>query len=140
MAEPVACLVSPPPVRYPPDGRAVGDGLQPVRCTRFFKLYQIHVGHADNDAGDEDLSQDKKGVKGRMEGSHSPFGLIYQIAKDTGWSVREILDLPYATLVMMLSDTPRYVAESGEKAVRISSMEQLLGMVGQTNKHNPYNQ
>lgn len=117
----------------------MGYGVQPVRRTRFFKLYQIHVGHADNDAEDNGLSQDEKGVKGRMEGSHSPFGLIYQIAKDTGWRVQEILDLPYATLVMMLSDAPRYVTEPKEQAVKISSMEQLLGMVGKTNKNNPHN-
>lgn len=74
-----------------------------------------------------------------MEGSHSPFGLIYQIAKDTGWSVDEILRLPYATLVMMLADAPRYVTEPKQKALKISSMEQLLGMVGKTNKQNNTN-
>lgn len=66
-----------------------------------------------------------------MEGSHSPFGLIYQIAKDTGWSVEYILGLPYVTLVLMMADAPRYV--SGKKRdgpVRITSKEQLFGVLG----------
>lgn len=63
-----------------------------------------------------------------MEGSHSPFGLIYQIAKDTGWSVEYILRLPYPLLVMMLSDAPRYVGAAKEQPVRITSKEQLMGI------------
>lgn len=45
-----------------------------------------------------------------MEGSHSLFGLIWQIAGATGWSVRYILwKLPYPVLLLMAADAPRYV-------------------------------
>jgi hypothetical protein len=45
-----------------------------------------------------------------MEGSHSPFGFIWQIATHTGWSVRHILwKIPYPTLLMMMNDAPHYV-------------------------------
>ena len=39
------------------------------------------------------LSQRKKGeLKSRYEGSHSPFGFVWQIASATGWSVDYILN------------------------------------------------
>lgn len=45
-----------------------------------------------------------------MEGSHSPFGFIWQIASATGWSVDYILHgVNYQTLIMMIADAPRYV-------------------------------
>ncbi len=50
-----------------------------------------------------------------MEGPHSPFGLIWQIASATGWSLRYILwGINYQTLVMMIADQARYV--TGSKA------------------------
>ncbi|MCE9106564.1 hypothetical protein [Bacteroides pyogenes] len=54
-----------------------------------------------------------------MEGSHSPFGFIWQIASATGWSVHYILwELPYPTLLLMLSDAPRWV-KSGRNKKRV---------------------
>ena len=42
-----------------------------------------------------------------MEPSHSPFGLIGQIARDTGWSIRYILHgVNYPTLMLMWRDCP----------------------------------
>ena len=39
-----------------------------------------------------------------------PFGFVWQIASATGWSVDYILDgVNYQTLILMLSDAPRYV-------------------------------
>lgn len=43
-------------------------------------------------------------------GSHSPFGFLWQIASATGWHLSYILNkVNYQTLIMMLSDAPRYV-------------------------------
>jgi hypothetical protein len=51
-----------------------------------------------------------------MEGSHSPFGFIWQIATQTGWSVYRILwQTPYPTLLLMMSDAPHYVSEEEQK-------------------------
>lgn len=52
-----------------------------------------------------------------MEGSHSPFGVVWQVASATGWSVKHILwKINYQTLVMMAADQPRYVeAETTKK-------------------------
>lgn len=45
-----------------------------------------------------------------MEGSHSPFGLIWQIAAETGWSTKTIMwEIPYPTLLLMMQDAPRWV-------------------------------
>ncbi|WP_459188663.1 hypothetical protein ACGE0T_00740 [Parabacteroides sp. APC149_11_2_Y6] len=98
------------------------------------QLYQVNISSEDNEAED-DLSHGEKGVKGHVEGSHSPFGLIYQIAKDTGWSMEYIKKIPYPTLVMMLADAPRYVSSSEDKPVRITSKEQLFGMFGRKGEH-----
>jgi len=96
------------------------------------QYYQVNNRSEDDDAEDEEdsLSHDEKGVKGHYEGSHSPFGLIYQIARDTGWTVDYILSLPHATLVMMLADAPKYVSGfTKEKEVEITSKEQLMGLI-----------
>jgi len=101
------------------------------------QYYQVNNGSADDDAEDDEddsLSHEEKGVKGHYEGSHSPFGLIYQIARDTGWTVDYILSLPHATLVMMLADAPRYVSESNhEKEIKLTSKDQLMGVLGGRN-------
>lgn len=47
---------------------------------------------------------------------------MWQIAEKTGWSVRYILDgVNYQTLIMMLSDAPRYVRRKVKEASGISS-------------------
>ncbi len=49
------------------------------------------------------------------EPSHSPFGFVWQVASATGWSVEYILrKVNYQTLIMMLSDAPRYVRKKRE--------------------------
>ncbi|MCC8146915.1 MAG: hypothetical protein LIO93_10890 [Bacteroidales bacterium] len=48
-----------------------------------------------------------------MEGSHSPFGFIWQVATATGWSHQRILwKIPYPTLLLMLKDAPQYKSDS----------------------------
>ncbi len=50
------------------------------------------------------------------EPSHSPFGIIWQIASATGWSVHYILwKVNYQTLSLMLADAPRYVTAAEPK-------------------------
>ena len=55
-----------------------------------------------------------------MEGSHSPFGVLWQVASATGWSLRYImLKVNYQTLVMMAADQPHYVdAETIERQTK----------------------
>ena len=54
----------------------------------------------------------KRELKGHMEGSHSPFGFIMQIASQTGWSVHYIMwKVPYTSLLLMMMDMPHWVDE-----------------------------
>ncbi|MGL5682635.1 MAG: hypothetical protein ACRDDZ_06195 [Marinifilaceae bacterium] len=57
-----------------------------------------------------------------MEGSHSPFGLIWQLATTTGYSIHYLLwKINYTTLTMMLADAPKLVDKKhkrkGKKAL-----------------------
>lgn len=49
---------------------------------------------------------------------------MWQIADATGWSVDYILNgVNYQTLIMMLSDAPRYVREETEKSAEDEARE-----------------
>lgn len=62
-----------------------------------------------------------------MEGPHSPFGLIWQVASATGWTVRHILwHIPYPMLLLMAADAPRYV-DAEEAKRRISQPRRKNG-------------
>lgn len=98
-------------------GVALSDGHVPnIRASDghegFYAYYQL------GGTGEPDESETEPGKEGelrtRYEGSHSPFGFVYQIASATGWSVDYILDgVNYQTLILMLSDAPRYVRQKG---------------------------
>lgn len=57
---------------------------------------------------------------------------MWQIAAATGWSVRYILSgVNYQTLIMMLSDAPRYVRRKVQKPdSSISAEEEAEGIAG----------
>jgi hypothetical protein len=79
----------------------------------FYQYYQIR--RAGQSA--EGASEPEKGgeLKSRWEGSHSPFGFVWQVASSTGWTVQYILEkVNYQTLIMMLSDAPRYVDKNND--------------------------
>lgn len=93
----------------------VADGHRP-----FYTYYQI--GGADESDEAEDEPKKEGELRASYEGSHSLFGFVWQIADKTGWSVRYILDgVNYQTLIMMLSDAPRYVRRKVKGAGGISS-------------------
>ncbi len=51
-----------------------------------------------------------------MDGPHSPFGSLWQIASATGWSLHYILwKVDYLTLRLMLLDQPRYISADEQK-------------------------
>lgn len=99
------------------------DGYRP-----FSNYYQLGRGAESGEAENEPLKERES--KGRMEGSHSPFGFIWQIAAATGWSVHYILwKVPYPTLLLMLSDAPHWV-EGGQK-------KKLRGIPGKNARNAP---
>lgn len=79
----------------------------------FYTYYQIGGEDESDEAETEPTGEGE--LKSRYRGSHSPFGFIWQVADATGWSVDYILNkVNYQTLIMMLSDAPRY--KGGHKA------------------------
>ena len=100
----------------------------PYGYTVFYTYYQI----SGTDESDEAASEPKKEgeLKSHWEGSHSPFGFIWQIASATGWSVEYILKgVNYQTLIMMLSDAPRYI-DSKENKTEKTEEEEAEYIVG----------
>ena len=86
----------------------------------FYTYYQISGKDESDEAEDEPKKEGE--LRTEHEGSHSLFGFVWQIADKTGWSVRYILDgVNYQTLIMMLSDAPRYVRRKVKGAGGISS-------------------
>ena len=85
------------------------DGNRP-----FYQYYQI--GGADESDEAETEPTAKGELRSHYENSHSPFGFLWQIADATGWSIDYILyKVNYQTLIMMLSDAPRYRSGSGRR-------------------------
>ncbi len=63
-----------------------------------------------------------------MEGSHSPFGVIWQIATETGWSKDYIMwKINYQTLMMMMADAVRYVKDGKKNNKGRSGRGSALG-------------
>ena len=72
----------------------------------FYEHYRI------GGTGESPVAEDEQkggGVNHRVCRSHSPFGIVWQIAAATGWSRDHILwKVNYQTLRMMLADAPHY--------------------------------
>ena len=107
--------------------------LQPIRIADghavFYTYYQI----SRDDESDEAASEPRKEgeLKSRWESSHSPFGFVWQIASATGWSVDYILNgVNFQTLIMMLSDAPRYVDSKEQKKADQTEEEEAEDIVG----------
>lgn len=80
---------------------------KPARYTVFYDFYQIYRDDQSDDAEPDDQGELS------YESSHSPWGVLWQIATATGWSVHYILwRVNYQTLMMMLADAPRYLSKS----------------------------
>lgn len=76
----------------------------------FRKYYQIGGGDELDVAKPEPRKKVERELKGYTDPAHSPFGLIGQIARDTGWSMRYIMrGVNYPTLMLMWQDYPRHV-------------------------------
>ena len=95
----------------------------------FYDYYQIR---RDSESAETASEPQKKGeLKTKYEGSHSPFGFIWQIASATGWSIDYILNkVNYQTLIMMLSDAPRYVKEKQYSEVERTAEDEANDIVG----------
>ena len=111
-----------------PEGR-IWEIRHPYGDRVFYTYYQI----SRDDQSDETETEPKERgeLKSHWEGSHSPFGFVWQIASATGWSVRYILyGVNYQTLIMMLSDAPRYVNKKVSEKKAQTEEEEANDIVG----------
>ena len=108
--------------RWPPD-RHQRNLCTAVCDTVFREYYQIGRGCKSLDTESEPRKEGE--LKTVYEQSHSPFGFIWQIASETGWSVDYILHkVNYQTLLMMMMDAPRYVKKSPDESNALSEEEE----------------
>lgn len=85
-------------------------------CLHVSKLYTIFHAFYQLCGSDVATAEPRDGGELSYEGSHSPFGVVWQIATATGWSVDYILwGLSYQLLQLMLSDAPRYLTKEERK-------------------------
>ena len=95
----------------------------------FYTYYQISRDDESDEAENEPKEEGE--LKTHYEGSHSPFGFVWQIASSTGWSVDYILNgVNYQTLIMMLSDAPRYVKKKRHTDDNLSAEDEANNIVG----------
>jgi len=84
----------------------------------FYKYYQI--GSDDED----DEPETGSGDTGELiqTGMHSPWGTIYQIVKETGWSWHYVLwKVSRLNIMLMMADRPGF--RRGKKVKRVSSQD-----------------
>lgn len=80
----------------------------------FSDYYQLG-GNDESDEAELEPFQQRE-LKGYTEAPHSPFGLVWQVATATGWSINYILwKVPYPMLLLMAKDAPRYVSVEEQK-------------------------
>ncbi len=88
-----------------------------ARHPGFYQYYRLGRSDQSVSARREPKKTDKRELRTVFEGSHSPFGIIWQIASATGWSVHYILwRVNFQTLTLMLADAPHYELSDGKQA------------------------
>ena len=102
----------------------VADGHRP-----FYSYYQI--GGADESDEAEDEPKKEGELRASYEGSHSLFGFVWQIARrhrlEHGLHTHPSVN--YRTLIMMLSDAPRYVRRKAKEIVPGRTAEEEAGEI-----------
>ena len=103
--------------------RVAGGGVQALDAAAghagFREYYRIVGGDESAEADDGEPGKEGE-LRTKYESSHSLFGMLWQVAQATGWSVDYILwGLNWETLVLMLADAPRYmkVEKGAERGV-----------------------
>lgn len=92
----------------------------------FYEYYQIYQGEQDNETDDQSESKGKDELT--SESFHSVFGFIYHVAKETGWTEKQILDMPFVKLRMMMADAPRLIKKKQTKEATVDNLKSFFGI------------
>ena len=96
---------------------------------KVFRLYYRIGGGNEQDAADDEPERERKRQeelkKGHTEPSHSLYGLVGQIATQTGWSIHYILNrVNVVSLQLMMQDIPHWVPPEKKNIIQqIQEME-----------------
>ena len=92
---------------------------------KFYEYYQIYREDED-DLSDE--SESTREGESRSESSHSLWGLIYSLQRETGWSHNYILwEESWFNLQMKLDDAPRLISSKRKKEIKTDEeLEEFL--------------
>lgn len=121
VTEPSRCLVA--SLARPPHvpARSHVSVAYHARPEVFSDYYQLGGNGESDEAESEPFMQ--RELKGYTEGPHSPFGLVWQVATATGWSIDYILwKVPYPMLLLMAKDASRYVSAEEQKKRQYKEM------------------
>lgn len=104
----------------------------------FYEYYQISFESDDDDDEQEEFGSGReRGVKGHMEGLHSPWGLIGQIKAERGCTHDYLLwNEAWINILMERADAPRYSKK--QKVPVVNGAEGLKNILGDgrgTGKH-----
>ena len=112
----------------------VSDGSgRDICCAVGYRLFYAYYQLGGKDESDEAETEPRKEgeLRTEYESFHSPFGFVWQIAAATGWSVDYILNgVNYQTLILMMSDAPRYVRKRKGRDKNQSEKEEAEDIVG----------
>lgn len=82
----------------------------------FSKYYQLDRADKSAKANAEPRKQEE--LTSRYEGSHSLFGVIWQVVTSAGWTPNYILwRIPYALLMLMLKDAPHFISVDDQNTI-----------------------
>lgn len=112
----------------------VSDGSgRDICCAAGYRPFYAYYQLGGKDESDEAETEPRKEgeLRTEYESFHSPFGFVWQIAAATGWSVDYILNgVNYQTLILMMSDAPRYVRKRKGRDKNQSEKEEAEDIVG----------
>lgn len=104
----------------------------------FYEYYQISTeSDDDDDEQEESGSRGERGVKGRMDGLHSPWGLIGQIKAERGYTHEYVLwGEAWINILMERADAPRYTKKQWVPMINgAGDLKKILGDARGTSKH-----
>ncbi|GHV10303.1 hypothetical protein FACS1894162_3670 [Bacteroidia bacterium] len=80
---------------------------------------------------DEEEQSEPKQERGELKGGYSPFGVMWRVQKETGWTDDHLLwGIPWVAVRMKLIDEIHY-DYTGKSTKTIQNEQELLNLIGE---------